>query len=40
MHVACGFQPDHVGNWHQGRGTDAYECNISIEGVDVEWELR
>lgn len=39
MHVACGFQPDHVGTWHQGRGTDAYECNFSVEGVDVEWKL-
>lgn len=37
MHVACAFQPDHVGTWHYGPGKDSYECNHSIQNADVEW---
>ena len=37
LHVACSFQPDFVGAWHYGPGSDGFECNFGVDNASVEW---
>ena len=37
LHVACQFQPDYDGPWQQGGGSDAFECNSSVQSASVQW---
>jgi hypothetical protein len=37
LHVACEAQPDYVGEWHYGPGSDGFECDFGVQNATVQW---